>query len=289
MRLLWFLLKRTLWLFITLWVIYTFSFFLMRAVPGGPFASEKNVPEEIKRNIEAKFKLDRPLYEQYFTMMGSYLMGDFLPSYSLRDYTVDEVIAEGFPISASLGIMAMVFALTLGLTAGVVSALRRQSWLDIGLMGAATLGIAVPNFILAGLAVILFVFMLHVFPAAGWGTLRQIMLPALCLGAPFAAYIARLDAHEHAGSAGARLHPHGDGQGAIPPPNGAAARHARRPAAGRLVPWPGHRRHLDRLAGAGTNLRLARHGNALHPRGVGKAITPWRWAWCWSTRCCCTR
>lgn len=192
MRLLWFLLKRLLWLFITLWVIYTFSFFLMRAVPGGPFASEKNVPEEIKRNIEAKFKLDRPLYEQYFSIMGSYLSGDFLPSYSRRDYTVGEIIAEGFPISASLGIMAMVFALTLGLTAGVVSALRRQSWMDVGLMGAATLGIAVPNFILAGLGVILFVFMLHIFPAAGWGTLRQIILPALCLGAPFAAYIARL-------------------------------------------------------------------------------------------------
>lgn len=192
MRLFWFLLKRTVWLFIILWVIYTFSFFLMRAVPGGPFDSEKNVPPEIKRNIEAKYKLDRPLYEQYFTIMGSYLMLDCGPCYRLRDYTVNEVIAEGFPISASLGVVALVFALTLGMTAGVVGALRRQTWVDVSLMGAATLGIAIPNFILAGLAVILFVFMLHLFPAAGWGTLRQIVLPALCLGAPFAAYIARL-------------------------------------------------------------------------------------------------
>ena len=188
MNVIWFLIKRFGWMVLTLWVIYTFSFFLMRIVPGGPFDSEKNVPAEVKRNIEDKFKLNQPLYMQYLSIFSL----EPLPSFRLRDYNVSEVVAEGFPISASLGIFALVFALTLGLTAGVVSALRRQTWLDFSLMAAATLGIAVPNFVLASLAVILFVFMLHWFPAAGWGTLRQIIMPALCLGAPFAAYIARL-------------------------------------------------------------------------------------------------
>ena len=178
---------------LTLWIIFTLSFFVIRLVPGSPFSSERGVPEEIMANMRARYRLDQPLYKQYLYDLGEIVWNQNLgASLKLRDYTVNEIIAEGFPISASLGILALIFALSLGLTAGVIGALRRQTWVDASLMGAATLGIAVPNFVLAGLAIILFVFMLHWFPAAGWGTLRQIVLPALCLGAPFAAYIARL-------------------------------------------------------------------------------------------------
>jgi len=192
-KLLWFLAKRLAWMVLTLWIIFTVSFFLIRIVPGSPFASEKGVPDEIRRNMEARYQMDKPLPVQYVHDLTQIVWhGNLGPSTKLRDYTVNEIIAEGFPISASLGILALVFALSLGLTAGVIGALRRQSWLDVSLMGAATLGIAVPNFVLASFAIILFVFMFHLFPAAGWGTLRQIVLPALCLGAPFSAYIARL-------------------------------------------------------------------------------------------------
>jgi ABC-type dipeptide/oligopeptide/nickel transport system permease component len=199
-----FLTKRFGWMLLTLWVVYTLTFFLMHAAPGGPFASEKNVPEAIKRNIEARYKLDLPIHEQYFFHLsrlvrfelGSFYIPrvwiDFGPSLKLEDYTVNEVIAQGFPVSASLGIIAMVFALTLGMTAGVISAVRRNSFLDISFMAMATLGIAVPNFVLASLAILLFVFYWSLFPAAGWGNLNQLVLPALCLGAPFAGYIARL-------------------------------------------------------------------------------------------------
>jgi oligopeptide transport system permease protein len=117
---------------------------------------------------------------------------DFGPSFKLLDYNVNEVIAQGFPVSASLGVFAMVFALTLGLTAGVVSAIGRQSLYDYAFMTAATVGVAMPSFVLASLAIVLFVFQLSLFPAAGWGSLSQIVLPAICLGAPFAGYIARL-------------------------------------------------------------------------------------------------
>jgi oligopeptide transport system permease protein len=187
-----FLIKRLLWIALTLWVIFTVSFFLMRAVPGGPFSREKQLPEAIRRNIEARYKMDRPLYEQYFSHLWSTIRFDLGPSYRLEDYTVNEVIAQGFPVSASLGIFALVFALSLGTTAGVISAVERQTFLERGFMAMATLGIAIPNFVLASLAIIVFVFYLNLFPPAGWGELENLVLPALCLGAPFAGYIARL-------------------------------------------------------------------------------------------------
>jgi oligopeptide transport system permease protein len=187
-----FLAKRLLFAGLTLWLVYTATFFMMRAVPGGPFASEKNLPEAVKRNIEARYQLDQPWYRQYATHLGKTLRGDLGPSYKLEDYTVNEVIAQGFPVSASLGIFALVCATTIGMTAGVVSAVARHTPWDYGFMALATVGIAVPNFVLASLGVIAFVFMLNLFPAAGWGSLGQLILPALCLAAPFAGYIARL-------------------------------------------------------------------------------------------------
>ncbi|HAA69768.1 MAG TPA: ABC transporter [Planctomycetaceae bacterium] len=177
---------------LTLWVVFTTSFFLMRAVPGGPFDSEKKLPAAIKRNIEKRYQMDRPLIEQYWSHLWATMRCDFGPSYKLEDYTVNDVIAQGFPVSASLGILAMTFALSLGLVSGVVSAVLRNSVYDVSFMVAATIGIAVPNFVLASLMIVLFVFFWPVFPAAGWGELRQIILPALCLGAPFAGYISRL-------------------------------------------------------------------------------------------------
>lgn len=113
-------------------------------------------------------------------------------SIKMADFSVLEIIGQGFPVSATLGILALWFAICLGLTAGTVSALRRGGMLDLSLMMAATLGIAVPNFWLASVGVVIFVFQLQWFPAAGWGSLQQVVLPALCLGAPYAAYIARL-------------------------------------------------------------------------------------------------
>jgi oligopeptide transport system permease protein len=177
---------------VTLWIVFTLTFFLMKAVPGGPFSADRNVPEEVKRNIEARYGLDRPVGEQYAVQLWNALQFDLGPSYQLVDFTVGEVIAQGFPISASLGIFALYFAIALGMTAGVLSALWRRTGVDFAVMLVATLGIAVPNFVLASGSIVVFVFMFHLFPAAGWGTLGQIVLPAICLGLPYAAYIARL-------------------------------------------------------------------------------------------------
>lgn len=189
---LWFLIRRLLWMALTLWVVFTISFALMRAVPGGPYSSERNLTPEIRRNIEAYYDLDKPIEEQYLIQLTRTLQLDFGPSFKLKDYTVNEVIGEGFPISAALGIFALTFAVILGVFIGAISALNRQTFVDVGLMAQATLGIAVPNFVFASVCILIFVFRLSWLPAAGWGSLEQLILPSICLGLPYAAYIARL-------------------------------------------------------------------------------------------------
>lgn len=187
-----FMLRRLLWMAITLLVVFTVSFFLMRSVPGGPFDRERVLEPEIMRNIAKRYNLDKPLYQQYLFELSNVVRGDLGYSYKINDYTVNEVIAEGLPISVALGSLALVFATTLGLVAGVTSAVLRGTWGDVLLMLIATLGIALPNFVIAGICILLFVFLIPLFPAAGWGDFNQLVLPAFCLGAPYAAYVARI-------------------------------------------------------------------------------------------------
>ncbi|MBK94468.1 MAG: ABC transporter [Planctomycetaceae bacterium] len=192
MQVLTFLLKRFGWMIITVWIVFTVSFFLMRQIPGGPLNGERVLSEAVRARLEARYNLDAPISEQYFTHLWNTVRLDFGPSFKLQDYTVNEILAQGFPVSAALGILGMVFAITIGMTSGVVSAVRRNSAYDYSFMMMATLGIAIPNFVLAAMLIVIFVFNLQMFPAAGWGDLNQIILPAFCLGAPFAGYIARL-------------------------------------------------------------------------------------------------
>jgi oligopeptide transport system permease protein len=187
-----FFVKRLLWTLLIFWVVFSITFALVRAVPGGPFSREKTLDPDIQRNIEKRYNLDKHWSEQYVIELGNYLRGDFGISMSIRDFTINEIIAQGFPISATLGVGALTFALALGIFSGAVAAVNRSGPLDVGLMSVATLGIALPEFVVAGLVIILFVFEIPLFPAAGWGTWQQLMLPILCLGLPYAAYIARL-------------------------------------------------------------------------------------------------
>ena len=176
---------------VTLWVVFTVSFFLMRAVPGGPFDSERNLPPEIEANMMRRYHLDDPLWNQYWRQLSNTIQGDLGDCYR-RDLPVDRYIREGLPVSAALGLLALVFSMVLGITAGIISAVHRGSVSDLALRSVATVGIALPNFVVAGLAIIGFVFLFPVFPAAGWGSVRQLILPAFCLGAPYAAYVARI-------------------------------------------------------------------------------------------------
>jgi hypothetical protein len=178
----WFIIRRLLGLVVTLWAVFTISFLLMHAVPGGPYSNERNLPPEIEENIKEKYRLNLSPWEQYTELLRDMLHGDMGLSQRLLDFTVNDVIKQGLPVSACLGILALTFAITLGLTAGITSALYRGSAADVALMSLATVGIALPSFVIGGLSILLFVFTIPIFPAAGWGTIRQLVLPAICLG-----------------------------------------------------------------------------------------------------------
>jgi oligopeptide transport system permease protein len=188
----WFIVRRFIGILLTLWVVFTLSWLLMRFVPGGPFSSERQLEPEIEENIKRAYQLDLPLHVQYWRQLNRTALLDLGPCYRLADFSVNEVIAQGLPVSAALGILALVFAVVLGLAAGIGSAAYRGTAADVALMSLATLGIALPSFVIASLAILLFVFTWELFPAAGWGSISQLVLPAICLGLPYAADIARI-------------------------------------------------------------------------------------------------
>ncbi|MEM9186953.1 MAG: ABC transporter permease [Planctomycetota bacterium] len=187
-----FLAKRVLWLVATVWVVFTVSFFLMRAVPGGPFSGDRALTPEIEANFKREYDLDKPLAAQYAIALKKAVVDQNLGYCMKLDDYVSRVIVAGLPISAALGLLSLALAFTVGLTAGIVSAVWRGAGIDVGLMSIATIGIALPNFIVAGFAILLFVFLIPLLPAGGWGSFRQLILPAVCLGAPYAAYVARI-------------------------------------------------------------------------------------------------
>lgn len=175
-----------------LFIIATVVFFLMHAIPGGPFSSEKSLPPDILKNLNARYHLDDPLWRQYVDYMRNLLKGDLGPSFKYQDRSVNDLIREGFPVSATLGAAAVLIAVVSGCLAGMAAALRHNRWPDYLAVILATLGFSVPNFILASLLMFLFALKLGWFPPAMWGTPQQIVLPALALAAAPAAFITGL-------------------------------------------------------------------------------------------------
>lgn len=176
----------------TLFIIATLTFFMTRLAPGGPFDSEKNIPAEIKEKLEAHFGLEKPLYEQYFLYLSNLLQGDLGPSFKYMGWEVSELIAKAFPVSAQLGLFSLLIALVLGLPAGVLAALRKNSVYDYCLMTTAMLGICLPTFVMGPLLILLFSSWLGWLPPLGWYSFADMILPSLTLGLFYGAYIARL-------------------------------------------------------------------------------------------------
>ncbi len=173
-------------------IIVTATFFMIRFVPGGPFTAEKAVTPEILRNLEAHYGLNRPLPRQYFDYLGSLAHGDLGPSFKYPNRTVNEIIADKLPVSLELGLLALGVALALGLTAGIVAAIWKNTWIDYTASTFAMVGICVPTFVLGPILVLVFAIHLGQFNASGWYTATDRVLPALTLGCVYAAYIARL-------------------------------------------------------------------------------------------------
>ena len=183
---------RILSMVLVLWVIITVTFVLMHAIPGGPFTSEKALPEAVMKNIEARYRLNDPLPKQYVDYWANLLQGDLGPSFKYESRTVNEIIAEGFPVSAELGLIAVSFSVLIGVPAGMAGALYQNRWPDHLVMLLATVGISVPSFILATVLIYIFALWLQLLPAAMWGSPEYVILPALALAGMPTAFIARL-------------------------------------------------------------------------------------------------
>jgi oligopeptide transport system permease protein len=172
--------------------ILLFSFLFMRSAPGGPFDDERSLPPQIEANLQAKYHLDEPAGKQFLRYMGGLLQGDLGPSFKYPARTVNEIIEQALPVSLTLGAVALALALLIGIPAGVIGAVHHNRFQDWATMSFSLLGLCIPNFVLGPILIIVFVFLLGWFPAGGWGSLSQLVLPAVTLGAIRAAYVARL-------------------------------------------------------------------------------------------------
>lgn len=179
----------------TLVILVVVTFLLMEAAPGSPFASERGVPEAVLASLEAKYGLDRPLWER----MAIYLWNvvtqwDFGPSYILKDQSVNDIIAQGFPVTLTYGAWSFVVAVGVGVSLGVVAAIRQNSWLDYLAVGVTVGAQVLPNFVMAPILILVFTLWLGWLPGGGWqgGQWEYVVMPVIALSTSFMASIARI-------------------------------------------------------------------------------------------------
>jgi oligopeptide transport system permease protein len=157
----------------TLFLVVTVAFFMMRAAPGSPFAMDRKLSPEIERNVMARYGMNRPLTEQYLVYVGGVLHGDFGPSLKYKDKSVLQILQENYKVSLIIGLSAITLAAAIGMTLGVLAALRQNGWIDIGVMGVAIVGVCIPTFVTAPLLVLLFGSILQLLPNGGWNGGRR--------------------------------------------------------------------------------------------------------------------
>ncbi|BBG59010.1 Oligopeptide transport system permease protein oppB [Providencia rustigianii] len=189
-----FIVRRLLEAIPTLLILITISFFMMRLAPGSPFTGERKLPPEVMANIEAKYHLNDPMYKQYFNYLVQLSKGDFGPSFKYKDYSVNELVAKAFPVSAKLGATAFVVAVLFGVSAGVIAALNQNTKWDFTVMGFAMTGVVIPSFVVAPLLVLIFAIHLKWLPGGGWdgGNLTHMILPMVALSLAYIASISRI-------------------------------------------------------------------------------------------------
>ncbi|MED5534654.1 MAG: ABC transporter permease [Pseudomonadota bacterium] len=190
-------LKRLIQGVITVWFIATATFVAMHSVPGDPLLNERGVNEEIRRNLEERYGLDRPIFDQYLIYMANMAKGDFGISFTQQNRSVNDIIREHFPVSATLGVLAIVFAGLGGVLWGALTALYRNRLPDVIVMFLVILGISVPSFVIAALSQLALVGLndlvgFSVLPVAGWGSILHMLIPSLVLGLGTMAFLTRL-------------------------------------------------------------------------------------------------
>lgn len=172
--------------------VVTVVFFMIRFAPGGPFDQDRKVPPEILENLNKKYHLDEPLVQQYLRYLGDLVQFDLGPSFKHSNMTVNEIIADAFPVSLELGLLALFWAVLIGMTSGALAALKPNSLFDYVPMSLSIFGICLPTFVVGPLAILLFGLWLQWLPVAGWESWQDRILPSLTLGFAYAAYISRL-------------------------------------------------------------------------------------------------
>ncbi|NJE27780.1 ABC transporter permease [Megamonas funiformis] len=187
-----YIIKRIFNAFIVLWIVITITFFLMRAIPGGPFTAEKSLPPYVLHSIEERYKLNDPLYKQYGDYLCNLVQGDLGPSFKYPGRSVNDIIKDGFPVSFKLGIEAILIAIIIGIPAGILAGVKKDKWQDRAVNFFTTLGVAVPSFVVAALLIYVLSTKLHLLPAAMWNGWRYEIMPALALSGMPMSFIARL-------------------------------------------------------------------------------------------------
>ena len=178
----------------TLIIIIAFVFGLMRVAPGGPFTNERALPPEIEQKINEAYDLDKPLIQQFGIYLSKIAKGDLGPSYKYKDFSVNELILSGFPISLTLGVSAIIISLFLGSLLGIIAAVKKNTIIDYVVMGISLIGVCVPSFVLAPILSLFFGLYLGLFPISGWngGNINNLILPIISLSLPQIAIISRM-------------------------------------------------------------------------------------------------
>ena len=178
----------------TLFLIVTISFFLIRLAPGGPFDLDRPLEAKVMENLNKIYQLDKPIWEQYLLYLQNVVQGNFGPSFYFRDFTINELFAASLPISILLGVLALLLALLIGSCLGVLAAIKQNRGTDYTVMTAATIGITIPNFVIAPVLTLFFGVWLGWLPVGGWngGAWQNMLLPIVTLALPQVAVVARL-------------------------------------------------------------------------------------------------
>lgn len=187
-----YVIRRILWSIPVLFAVSVLTFLLMHSIPGGPFTREKKLPPQIIANLERKYDLDKPLWNQYTDYMGGIVLHfDFGPSYKSTTRDVNDIFRDHIPVSAQLGGLALAIAIFIGIPLGIIAALKQNTIVDYGSMFVAVLGLSIPNLALGPFLIWVFALKLGILPVATWRGPEYMILPAITLGTAYSAYIAR--------------------------------------------------------------------------------------------------
>lgn len=189
-----FIIRRILIAIPTLLVLISISFVLVHSAPGSPFTDDRDIPPEIMKNIEAKYHLDKPLIVQYMYYLKDVVTWDFGPSFKFKDYSINDLVNESFPVSIKIGFYAFLFAFIVGVSCGVIASLNQNTKIDYLVMTFAMIGAAIPNFVLAPALVLFFAIYMKILPAGGWngGEWKYLLLPVFAMSFRYIASIARI-------------------------------------------------------------------------------------------------